>query len=809
MEACRASTTSSSTTKEIESLKDSQPFISLPESKFTYPSDTKDNFKLMQLQERQELLASVVFFFIPQLAELAEKEPEISYNALALLHEILKDNLSSQEVQLKLLSSLRGAIVISPDTSGIYIHQKFPIILENCKTQGIPVRLGISHGTLEVLEDADGLFSFVGIPMNVAARLSTSDKNKGVLYDSTYTVHVQPLLISKNNDPLHPRFGREAKIKGKQHDPLFHCREPEDSNLVLSKFNETILSELSNSSNLINFNGIAIAYDLAKFSLGDRSELSKRFRSVIDAIKSIKTRQIFSEETHFYFSPGGDGGLLVLQTKPGIALGEYIGIAFELIEKLKVESDNKDSNIDVKSRVGIHYGSISLYTNAEGVQRPTGLTCFIADEIASDALAKQKGGIVVTNSIKGSLFGGSEQRFQSEYELLEPLHKGTIQRYVKKLSIQPPPTESPRQPPSTRVSDNRMIGKKQSMPCAVIVTAIPVEYKAVRAHLSDLQENVHPDGTVYEIGQFSSNGQSWKVAIVEIGAGIADAAVETKRAIDYFQPNAVLFVGVAGGIKDVALGDVVAATKVYGYESGKVVEERFLPRPSVSAVSYRLEQRARAETRKEEEGWLKRILNNVSQLSPRAFVGAIAAGDKVVASTRSDVYQLLRSSYGDALAVEMEGHGFLKAVRANQQIDALVVRGISDLIDQKGEVDAAGYQEIAARHASAFAFEVLAKLEKAKTSEEPQKLEVKKAQPDPNRSVLPSLQAEVGSLSFIDVKIKALEEEIATLKLDYEALKSQAKNALNPVERSRLDRQAEDFYQRGLAKEEELRNLKP
>ncbi len=247
------------------------------------------------------------------------------------------------------------------------------------------------------------------------------------------------------------------------------------------------------------------------------------------------------------------------------------------------------------------------------------------------------------------------------------------------------------------------------MPCAVIVTAIPVEYKAVRAHLSNLQESIHPEGTIYEIGQFSSNGQSWKVAIVEIGAGIADAAVETKRAIDYFQPNVVLFVGVAGGIKDVALGDVVAATKVYGYESGKVVEERFLPRPSVSTVSYRLEQRARAEARK--EGWLKRILNNVSQLSPRAFVGAIAAGDKVVASTRSDVYQLLRSSYGDALAVDMEGHGFLKAVRANQQIDALVVRGISDLIDKKGEVDAAGHQEIAARHASAFAFEVLAKLD--------------------------------------------------------------------------------------------------
>ncbi|HEU5228245.1 MAG TPA: 5'-methylthioadenosine/S-adenosylhomocysteine nucleosidase [Ktedonobacteraceae bacterium] len=245
---------------------------------------------------------------------------------------------------------------------------------------------------------------------------------------------------------------------------------------------------------------------------------------------------------------------------------------------------------------------------------------------------------------------------------------------------------------------------------AVILTALRVEYEAVRMHLSDVREETY-GGTIYECGSFIAGKGRWEVVIAQIGAGGTAAAAEAERAIEHFKPHVTLFVGVAGGLKDVALGDVVVATKVYGYESGKVTEQRFKARPEVGQSSHLMVQRANAEARKAD--WLQRLrhFDAATPGSPQVFVGPIAAGEKVLASTQSDLYALLQSTYEDALAIEMESHGFLQATYRHTEVQALIVRGISDLINNKSEVDKQGFQKIASRNASAFAFEVLAKLD--------------------------------------------------------------------------------------------------
>lgn len=235
---------------------------------------------------------------------------------------------------------------------------------------------------------------------------------------------------------------------------------------------------------------------------------------------------------------------------------------------------------------------------------------------------------------------------------------------------------------------------------------------AVKVHLQRVYEEIHPRSkTVYERGQFVSNQVAWDVVIVETGQGNTNAADETQRAIEYFEPDVVLFVGVAGGRKDVAIGDVVAGNKVYNYESGRD-EEVFKPRPEVGLASYPLEQRARAVVR----SWLERRKQSGHEHLPRAFVGATAAGESVVASTESETAKLLQKNYGDALAVEKEGHGFLEAARRSQGVSVIVIRGISDLLDNKEQADKGGSQELAACHACEFAFEMLANLHGAGSS---------------------------------------------------------------------------------------------
>ncbi|WP_370969426.1 hypothetical protein [Amycolatopsis sp. cg9] len=235
----------------------------------------------------------------------------------------------------------------------------------------------------------------------------------------------------------------------------------------------------------------------------------------------------------------------------------------------------------------------------------------------------------------------------------------------------------------------------------VICTALDVEYRAVREHLRGPFTEREERGALYDVGAFGP----WTVALAQTGDGNTQAGVELERAISVFRPEVVLFVGVAGGRKDVSLGDVVVADHVYDYESGKDTAGGYLPRIKTAAASMPLVRRARQLAR--DSAWQHRIRPAAPDTAPRALVKPIAAGGKVVAGTASATARFLERHCGDAAAVEMEAHGFLYGAYVNEGVQALVVRGISDLLSGKTGTADEHWQPVASRHAAAFAFELL------------------------------------------------------------------------------------------------------
>lgn len=237
----------------------------------------------------------------------------------------------------------------------------------------------------------------------------------------------------------------------------------------------------------------------------------------------------------------------------------------------------------------------------------------------------------------------------------------------------------------------------------VILTAVSVEFRALHSRLSNSRLQIHPSTEVpYTVGEFGD----WQVALLEIGPRNSNAASETVQAITHFQPEIVMFVGVAGGLKDVSIGDVVVATSVYGYHSGKATDEGFQPRPDVAHSSRELVGHARVLV--STDAWWQFIGGKGNKgTKPKAIVAPIAAGDEVVASNTSETAELVRKHYSDARALEMEGHGVLTAARLCSNTKAIIIRGISDLLSGKSVSDQGGSQELASRHAAAMAVALL------------------------------------------------------------------------------------------------------
>ncbi len=224
-----------------------------------------------------------------------------------------------------------------------------------------------------------------------------------------------------------------------------------------------------------------------------------------------------------------------------------------------------------------------------------------------------------------------------------------------------------------------------------IITVLPEEYQAICGKIENLQpapqRNSQPNLYAWRVGIIPYSDGAYSAAVGMMGrAGTVESTLATIDAIKRWNPRYVFFVGIAGGLKNVQLGDVVVADVIHGYEYGKI-DKIFTPRSNWTyKTDIGLLNGAVAHSTSD---W--RTLIQVTppvETSLKVISGEIASGNKVVDDPSNKFFREVVKAWPKLIAVEMEGAGAGNAIEHSQAlgrpVSYMMIRGISDLPRSSG-----------------------------------------------------------------------------------------------------------------------------
>ena len=187
---------------------------------------------------------------------------------------------------------------------------------------------------------------------------------------------------------------------------------------------------------------------------------------------------------------------------------------------------------------------------------------------------------------------------------------------------------------------------------------------------------------------------------------MAAATNLTQSIIYHFKPFYIIMVGIAAGIGDGKnLGDIIAATEVWNYSSGKYITDEngklaFSPDPKHIILHPNMESVLKrdysAELYNIRKGWNEDIPTDL-----KLVLGPLACGAAVVGNSEI-VDDMIKQHSRKTVGLDMESYGVFYAT--NYGLDSgtipICLKSISDFADEKkGD----GYQKYAAYTSAEFA----------------------------------------------------------------------------------------------------------
>lgn len=219
-----------------------------------------------------------------------------------------------------------------------------------------------------------------------------------------------------------------------------------------------------------------------------------------------------------------------------------------------------------------------------------------------------------------------------------------------------------------------------------IICAMKIEKDSILEHLENVKEKEISYKKFYEA---EYHGQS--VVVCLCGVAKVNAAMTTTLLCEHYQPDAILNVGVAGGLVDTEnVMDLVVSSKVVQHDYDVSLLDGEEGKGIYSPVS---------------ETLLEKAKNVLDELKLPYHVGLVASGDIFVAADE-DVKKIL-TNYPEAICAEMEA-GAIGQVAHIFGIDYVMLRSLSDVATkEKSEMDFMEFAKIASKRAALFCIKMI------------------------------------------------------------------------------------------------------
>jgi adenosylhomocysteine nucleosidase len=209
------------------------------------------------------------------------------------------------------------------------------------------------------------------------------------------------------------------------------------------------------------------------------------------------------------------------------------------------------------------------------------------------------------------------------------------------------------------------------------------------------------------------NGKNVVMALS--GMGKVNAAMTTTYLIHQYNPEKIIFSGIAGGLNsEIEPGDIVIGEKTVQHDLVIWTNDslsRFITYNPTNGEEVPLYHHADNEmlevaNKVSQKVELAMIKTTEGDREPKIIVGTIACGDAFIASSKKK--EELINKFG-ADAVEMEGAAIAQVCR-QFGIPVIVIRSISDSADEEAHTTIEGFYKTAAKNSATFVMEMLKEL---------------------------------------------------------------------------------------------------